>query len=74
MGIAVKVRHYMWGDDKFDHMLKRVRSSLFVLTDVYFNMFKPLDCSMWLFSYTVAMFFGGFATVGDVVMFWNHTQ
>jgi len=35
---------------------------------------KPLDCSMWLFSYTVAVFFGGFAMVGDVVMFWNHMQ
>jgi hypothetical protein len=27
----------MWGDDKFGHMLKMVRNSLFVLTDVYVN-------------------------------------
>ena len=37
LGIAVKIWCYMWGDDKFGHMLKTVRNRLFVLTDVYFN-------------------------------------
>ncbi len=37
LGIAVKFWHFMWGDDKFGRMSKTGRNSLFVLTDVYFN-------------------------------------
>ena len=40
VGIAVTIWHYMWGDDKFGHMLKTVRNSLFGLTDVYMSMLR----------------------------------